>query len=117
MIGGGDSAWDLVIAQLEEQSVKHPRSDEAMARRRRIADDARARQRDCVRFGIATTIGDGSASMRDAYNRALHMMMYLRKALEEGRAVDGLYQVAMEQVIAIKAQIELDEVLGIGGAT
>jgi len=115
----GMSAWSLVIAHLEEQSIKRPRSEEAMARRRRIANDARAMHYDYQRLGagIDALVGDGSEALRLAYNSALDGMMLIRKALEEGRAVDGLYQSAVEQVIAIKAQIELDSAIGIGGAS
>ena len=54
--------------------------------------------------------------MIDAYQEQLDAAVYLRKAVEEGRPCVELYQRALEQVIATKAQIEADAAQGIGGA-
>lgn len=115
--GEGPAIWDLVIAELEEQSPKNPRSEEAQARRRRIADDARARDAfGAAKYGRRLRVNDGRDALIDSYQEDLDSLVYKRKAVEEGRACQGLYQRALEQVIATKAQIELDAAQGIGGA-
>lgn len=110
--GTGPDIWDLVIDEVSQRSPRGPESDEVWSIRELVIADMRARQQfGHAKHGRPLRAGDGRDSLVDAYQEDLDSLVYKRKAVEEGRACAGLYQRALEQVHATRAQIEVDAAL------
>lgn len=95
----GPAVWDLVVADVLESRFIPPSST-----RDALVVDMRGR--DAYGEGLYGTrlrAGDGRDSLVDAYQEALDLVAYLRKALADGKQASGLYALALDMAFELKA--------------
>lgn len=93
----GPAIWDLVIESM------CPATDPI---ERAVVEDARARDASGrAIYGTPLQAHNGRDALRDAYEEALDLAVYIRQAIEEGRDLHATYRMALDIIYELRIDI------------